>query len=61
MAKKHDVNTKALLEDVAREVVKIAQEIAPEKTGELKSSIDILSVTDREAIVGHKYNDKIFD
>lgn len=58
MAKKYDDN-KAFLEDIAREVVKIAQEEAPEKTGELKSSIDILSITDDEAIVGHKYNDKI--
>jgi len=58
MAKKYDDN-KAFLEDIAREVVKIAQEEAPEKTGELKGSIDILSITDDEAIVGHKYNDKI--
>lgn len=48
-----------LLETVAREVVKIAQEEAPEKSGELKGSIDILSIGDEEAIVGHKYNDKI--
>lgn len=58
MAKKYDLG-KTLLESVAREVVKIAQEEAPEKSGELKSSIDILSITDEEAIVGHKYNDKI--
>ena len=58
MAKKYDLGN-TLLETIAREVVKIAQEEAPEKSGELKSSIDILSITDEEAIVGHKYNDKI--
>lgn len=58
MAKKYDLGN-TLLESVAREVVKIAQEEAPEKSGELKGSIDILSITDKEAIVGHKYNDKI--
>lgn len=58
MAKKYDLGN-TLLETVAREVVKIAQEEAPEKSGELKGSIDILSIGDEEAIVGHKYNDKI--
>lgn len=58
MAKKYDLGN-TLLETVAREVVKIAQEEAPEKSGELKGSIDILSISDEEAIVGHKYNDKI--
>ncbi|WP_041963441.1 hypothetical protein [Sulfurospirillum cavolei] len=58
MAKKYELGN-TLLETVAREVVKIAQEEAPEKSGELKGSIDILSIGDEEAIVGHKYNDKI--
>jgi hypothetical protein len=51
--------TKELVEDLARTVVKVAQEKAPVVTGELKASIDILSVTDNEAVVGHKLNDKI--
>lgn len=58
MAKKYEQGN-TLLESVAREVVKIAQEEAPEKSGELKGSIDIISISDTEAIVGHKYNDKI--
>lgn len=58
MAKKYELGN-TLLETVAREVVKIAQEEAPEKSGELKGSIDIISISDTEAIVGHKYNDKI--
>ncbi len=58
MARKYELGN-TLLESVAREVVKIAGEEAPEKSGELKGSIDILSISDTEAIVGHKYNDKI--
>ncbi|MDR0408695.1 MAG: hypothetical protein LBH45_07265 [Campylobacteraceae bacterium] len=53
------LNTERLIEDLARTVVKVAQEKAPVVTGELKASIDILSVSIDEAIVGHKLNDKI--
>lgn len=50
---------KAILSTLASEVAKAAQESAPIKSGELRASIGILSVSDSEALVGHKFNDKI--
>lgn len=50
---------KTLLENIARTVVKSAQALAPIKTGELRASIDILSVSKSEAVVGHKLTPKI--
>lgn len=54
-----DVREKKLLEELAKTVVEAAQGKAPEVTGELKGSIDIISVSDTEAIVGHTSLDKL--
>ncbi|MGP1450282.1 MAG: hypothetical protein ACTTJS_04060 [Wolinella sp.] len=50
---------KPILSTLASEVAKAAHDSAPIKSLELRASIGILSVSDSQAVVGHKFNDKI--
>lgn len=53
------METKSLIADLAATVASEARREAPIKTGELRSSIDVISITASEAIVGHKLNPNI--
>jgi hypothetical protein len=46
-----------LIASLAATVVEAAQNEAPVKTGALKRSIKVLSLTENEAMVGHDYNE----
>ncbi|MGE4399385.1 MAG: HK97 gp10 family phage protein [Campylobacterales bacterium] len=53
------METKSLIADLAATVASEARREAPIKTGELRASIDVISITASEAIVGHKLNPNI--
>lgn len=53
------METKSLIADLAATVASEARREAPIQTGELRASIDVISITASEAIVGHKLNPNI--
>jgi len=53
------MKTEELIADLAATVASEARREAPQVTGELRASIDVISITASEAIVGHKLNPNI--
>ncbi|MDD3467257.1 MAG: HK97 gp10 family phage protein [Campylobacterales bacterium] len=53
------IEKRLFMRDLAATVASEARREAPKDTGELRASIDVISITASEAIVGHKLNPNI--